>query len=215
MPTRFDKLPMLTALALLFCASASTALSQQQPDPSSQQSPSSAPPVQPGQTSKPADEAAPTKSEPPSQPPAAAKPASDDPSQWSSSKKPDTDPDPDADKSAKSRPDAAPGGSKAKPGVLPPETDPAWDPFHAEQDVEVGMFYYHKGDYDAAIGRFEDAIRLRANFAKPRALMAEAYEKKGDKDDAIKYYKEYLQVLPNAADAKKIQSRIDKLSKEK
>ena len=77
------------------------------------------------------------------------------------------------------------------------------------------MFYFHKGDYDAAIGRFEDAIRLRANFAKPRALMAEAYEKKGDKDDAIKYYKEYLQVLPNAADAKKIQSRIDKLSKER
>lgn len=210
MRTRFDKLPLFAVAALLVCASANAAVAQQQPDPGSQQGQPSAPPVQPGQTSKASDNAAPTKPEPQSQPPA-AKPTSDDPSQWSSSKKPDAGPDPDADPPAKSEPAA----SKAKPGVLPPETDPAWDPFHAEQDVEVGMFYFHKGDYDAAIGRFEDAIRLRANFAKPRALMAEAYEKKGDKDDAIKFYKEYLQVLPNASDAKKIQSRIDKLSKEK
>ena len=68
--------------------------------------------------------------------------------------------------------------------MLPPEDDPAWDPFHAQQDIEVGMFYLHKGDVDAAIARFEDAIRLRANFAKPRLLLAEAYEKKGDNTQA-------------------------------
>ncbi len=43
-------------------------------------------------------------------------------------------------------------------------------------------------------------------------LLAEAYEKKGDKEEALHYYKEYLQVLPNAADAKKIQKKIDQLS---
>jgi tetratricopeptide (TPR) repeat protein len=101
--------------------------------------------------------------------------------------------------------------SKAKPGQLPPESDSAWDPFHAAQDVDVGKFYMDKGDYDAAITRFEDAIRLQGNFAKPRALIAEAYEKKGDKEQAAHYYQEYLKVLPNAADAKKIQKKIAQL----
>ncbi len=57
----------------------------------------------------------------------------------------------------------------------------------------------HKGDIDAAISRYKDAIRLRSNFAKPRLLLAEAYEKKHDKVNALKYYKEYLEVFPKAS----------------
>ena len=76
------------------------------------------------------------------------------------------------------------------------------------------MFYLHKGDVDAAISRFEHAISLRANFAKPRLLLAECYEKKGDPSEAVRYYKEYLQVLPNAPDAKKVREKIEKLSEE-
>jgi tetratricopeptide (TPR) repeat protein len=116
---------------------------------------------------------------------------------------------PDTESAKKEKPHTA------KAGVLPPEDDPAWDPFHAEQDIEVGTFYMHKGDTDAAISRFEDAIKLRANFAKPRLLLAEAYEKKGDKTEAVHYYQEYLRVLPNAPDAKRIQKKIEKLSSEK
>jgi tetratricopeptide (TPR) repeat protein len=136
--------------------------------------------------------------------------------------RPSTDPDAPQESSSKKAPpapddDPAPAPKdapkKSKPGVLPPEDDPAWDPFHAQQDIDVGMFYLHKGDTDAAISRFEDAIRLRANFAKPRLLLAECYEKKNDPTEALRYYKEYLQVLPNAPDAKRIREKIDKLSK--
>jgi tetratricopeptide (TPR) repeat protein len=108
---------------------------------------------------------------------------------------------------------AAPSNA-AKAGVLPPEDNPAWDPFHAAQDIDVGTFYMHKGDLDAAIGRFQDAIRLRPNFAKPRLLIAEIYERRGDKSEALHYYKEYLQVFPDAPDSKKVQKKIEKLSKE-
>ena len=109
------------------------------------------------------------------------------------------------------------GESSSTPNGPPPA--PAadagtYDPVSAEQDVDVGMFYMRKGDIDAAISRFQDAIRLRSSFAKPRLLAAQAYEKKGDKINAVKYYKEYLQVAPKAPDAKKVQSRIDKLSSE-
>jgi tetratricopeptide (TPR) repeat protein len=102
--------------------------------------------------------------------------------------------------------------SSKQPNITPPKDKPAYNPLPAEQDVDVGVFYMHKGDVDAAIPRFEDAIQLRPNYAKPRLLLAEAYEKKGEKSNAVKYYKEYLKVFPGAPDAKKVQKKIEKLS---
>ena len=102
----------------------------------------------------------------------------------------------------------APGESAVPP--VPAKSD--YNPLDAEKDVEVGQFYMRKGDVDAAIPRFEDAIRARENYAEPRRLLGEAYEKKRDKQNAVKYYKDYLKVYPGAPDAKKIQSKIDKLS---
>ena len=181
-------------LTLLLAARPAVPVCFAQQDQPQQSQPRSTPPQQEPQQ--------PAKPQPPPSPP----PNQDDSRQESSSKKvlpPD-------DESAKKETAHA-----SKPGVLPPEDDPAWDPFHAQQDIDVGTFYMHKGDIDAAISRFEDAIRLRANFAKPRLLLAEAYEKKGDKSEAIRYYKQYLKVLPDAPDAKKVQKKIEKLSAEK
>jgi Tfp pilus assembly protein PilF len=85
-------------------------------------------------------------------------------------------------------------------------------PVSAEKDIQVGTFYMHKGDTDAAIPRFEDAIRQQPKLARPRILLAEAYEKKGDKIGAVKYYREYLQVFPHAPDATKVEKKIEKLT---
>jgi Tfp pilus assembly protein PilF len=81
-----------------------------------------------------------------------------------------------------------------------------------EEDIQVGTFYLHKGDPDAAISRFQDAIRQQPKSAKPRLLLAEAYEKKGDKIGAAKAYNEYLQAFPNAPDKEKIEKKIEKLT---
>jgi len=90
---------------------------------------------------------------------------------------------------------------------------PNYDPFHAAQDVDVGTFYMHKGDIDAAIDRFKDAIRLKPNFAKPRLLLGDLYAKKGDKTQAIRYYKEFLEIMPpGSPDTKRVQKQIEKLS---
>jgi tetratricopeptide (TPR) repeat protein len=129
-----------------------------------------------------------------------------------SSSTPNGPPAPPADTPPKSD-DAPPPAPASKSAPAPPAVEgTTYDPVTAEQDVEVGQFYMRKGDIDAAIGRFQDAIRLRSNFAKPRLLAAEAYEKQGDNRDAVKYYKEYLQVFPHAPDAKKVQAKIEKLS---
>jgi tetratricopeptide (TPR) repeat protein len=189
---------LLASMAALWCPQG---FAQEQPG---QQQPNQQPSQQPGTAPDPSQESSSKRDPPP-----------DSPSESSSKKEPV--PDSPADSAAKKQPattapDGQPKAKGAKPGVLPPEDDPAWDPFHAQQDIDVGEFYLHKGDLDAAITRFEDAVRLRANFAKPRLLLAETYEKKGDKSEALRYYKEYLQVLPNAPDAKKIHQKIDKLS---
>lgn len=108
----------------------------------------------------------------------------------------------------------APAAADSSSSSAAAADQPQWDPFHAEQDVEVGTFYMHKGDSDAAIGRFEDAIRLDPKLAKPRFLLAEIYEKKKNNARAVQYYREYLKVYPDAPDAKKVEQKIEKLSKE-
>lgn len=108
----------------------------------------------------------------------------------------------------------AESSSKKKDQTKTPAADEdphKYDAFNAEKDIEVGTFYMHKGDLDAAIPRFEEAASLRPNSGKPRLLLAELYEKKKDPNSALKYYREYLKVYPNAPDAKKIQKKIEKL----
>lgn len=108
-------------------------------------------------------------------------------------------------------PPAPPLPQKQGQPQAPRPDDHKYDAFNAEKDIEVGTFYMHKGDVDAAIPRFEDAAKLRPQYGKPRLLLAEAYEKKRDPSTALKYYKEYLKVYPRAPDAKKIEKRIEKL----
>ncbi|HXW54686.1 MAG TPA: tetratricopeptide repeat protein [Candidatus Cybelea sp.] len=85
------------------------------------------------------------------------------------------------------------------------------DAYNAEKDIDVATFYMHKGDIDAAIPRLEEAAKLRPNYGRPRLLLADCYEKKHDPTNAVRYYKEYLKVYPDAPDAKKIQKKIEKL----
>ncbi len=104
------------------------------------------------------------------------------------------------------------GQQKQKPASPAQSENGANSQTSAVEDIEVGTFYMHKGDTDAAIPRFQDAVRKQPNFGKPRILLAEAYEKKGDNVNAAKSYQEYLRVFPHAPDKKKIEKKIQKLS---
>jgi tetratricopeptide (TPR) repeat protein len=152
------------------------------------------------------------------QPDQSQKPNGDqDSSSSSSSGQQPSDSDNDSGKTAhgkKGSRKAAPAPEDDAPRTKPvdPKDPSTWDPYHAYHDVDVGNFYKDKGDLDAAIGRYEDAIRLKPDFGKPRMLLAEIYEKRGDNDTALKYYKEYLQVYPDAPDRKKVEKKIEKLS---
>lgn len=94
------------------------------------------------------------------------------------------------------------------------DDQPKWDPLRAENDLKVGEYYLHKGDVDAAIDRFEDAIASKPGYAVPFRFLGEAQEKKGLKKPAIKSYQRYLELYPKAEDADKVRKKIDKLYKE-
>jgi tetratricopeptide (TPR) repeat protein len=91
---------------------------------------------------------------------------------------------------------------------------PMWDPLRAEKDMEVGKYYMHKGDLDAAMDRFQDAAKAKPGYAIPFRYLGECQEKKGMKREAIQSYTRYLDLYPHADDATKIQKKIDKLWKE-
>ena len=68
-----------------------------------------------------------------------------------------------------------------------------------------------KGNYDAAIDRFEDATRLQPKLARPWKLLGEAYEKKHEYGKAVECYKKYLEIFPGVEDSAKVTKLISTL----
>ena len=130
--------------------------------------------------------------------------------QQDSSKPTDSTPPAPAKKTDKPSKDAVDKDSATKNAP----DQPKWDPLRAETDIEVGQHYMHKGDFDAAIDRFEDAIDSKPGYAIPFRYLGEAQEKKGLKRQAIKSYQRYLDLYPHAEDGAKIKKKLEKLYKE-
>jgi tetratricopeptide (TPR) repeat protein len=105
----------------------------------------------------------------------------------------------------------APPPAPAAEEVPAPPPAPVFDPLHSERSLDVGNFYLKKGEYDAAIDRFEEAARDNPKSAKPYLLLGETYEKKNDPSSAITAYRKYLDLFQKAPDRDKILRRIEKL----
>lgn len=100
------------------------------------------------------------------------------------------------------------------PDTQESEDNETFDPLRAYKDMKVGDFYYGKGNYEAAIKRYEDAARHRPHFAIPYLKIGKAYEKKHDPKSAIAAYKKYLEILPKGKEAGHARKQIEKLQRE-
>jgi tetratricopeptide (TPR) repeat protein len=122
--------------------------------------------------------------------------------------------DPAADAPAKQQPPPAkPKQNKDSAAQSAPD-QPKWDPMRADKDIEVGKYYMHKGDLDAAMDRFQDAVEAKPGYAIPFRYIGEIYEKRGKKKPAVKAYQRYVDLYPNGEDADKIRKKIEKLHAE-
>jgi len=117
---------------------------------------------------------------------------------------------------------AGPGDSSSRDtslGVSPDTATPddsvselhSWDPHKAQQDVEIGTFYFKRQNYHAALSRYCEALTYKPNDAIATFRIAESLEKFGDLGGAGTYYEGYLKILPDgpfAAQSKKALDRI-------
>jgi tetratricopeptide (TPR) repeat protein len=121
-----------------------------------------------------------------------------------------------------------PGESSSKESQLPPmpgstagsgevqELHP-YNPHKADKDVEVGDFYFKRGNYRAAESRYAEALLYMSNHATAVYKLAEAQEKLAKTAEARKNYEKYLKILPQgeyAEQAKKALARLDAQAKE-
>ena len=107
--------------------------------------------------------------------------------------------------------DKGPPPPYVEPAPPPTPPEPTYDPLRAQKSIEIGTFYMKRGNYDAAIERFQDATHFQPKLARSYALLGEAYEKKGEIDSALVNYKKYLDVYRTAPDKEKILKKIEKL----
>jgi len=104
--------------------------------------------------------------------------------------------------------------------ALPEEEDKSavkkeysFNPVQSKKDVSVGEFYFKKGDYKAAAGRFTEATKWNAGNAEAWLRLGETEEKQGDKKSARAAYEKYLDLAADAKNAGEIRQRLEKLKK--
>ncbi len=94
--------------------------------------------------------------------------------------------------------------STAKPFVPPP----AW------KSVEIGNFYLRKKKYNAALSRYQEAVKTDLTYAPAYLGLGKVYEKIGLKQKALEAYQKYLDTLPSekqAEEAKDVHEAIGRL----
>ena len=106
----------------------------------------------------------------------------------------------------KQEPTAAPEEEKPKPYVPP----------SAAKSVEIGNFYFRTRKYNAALGRYEEAVTTDPYCAAGYLGLGKTYEKLGLKHKALAAYQKYLDLLPSekqAEEAKSVRQAIERLEK--
>jgi tetratricopeptide (TPR) repeat protein len=92
-----------------------------------------------------------------------------------------------------------------------------YNPHKADKDVEVGDFYFKRGNYRAAESRYAEALLYMSNHAAATYKLAEAQEKLAKTAEARSNYQKYLKILPKgeyAELAKNALARLDAQAKE-
>jgi Flp pilus assembly protein TadD len=102
---------------------------------------------------------------------------------------------------------------------LPPEEDKAstqpkqyvFNPLQSKKEMGPGEYYFKKGDYRAAAGRFSEATKWDDGNAEAWLRLGDAQEKLNDAKAARQAYTKYLQLVPGAKNAAEVRKKLEKL----
>jgi len=115
-----------------------------------------------------------------------------------------------------------------RPAAPPPEPDQeeetaepdySFNPLQARKEIEVGNFYFKKGSYKAAAGRYERATKWQPDLAEAYYKLGQAREKLEQWEAAVEAYRKFIE-LPGAgkrtAEVKRTIARLEaKIPKER
>jgi len=87
----------------------------------------------------------------------------------------------------------------------------------ASKSVEIGDYYLRRKKFNAALSRFQEALKTDPHYAPAYRELGKVYEGMGQPQKALDAYRKYLDELPSARDAreaKRIHKAIARLEKE-
>jgi Flp pilus assembly protein TadD len=97
----------------------------------------------------------------------------------------------------------------------PPEEDESiapkeysFNPLEAEHDLQIGNYYFKKGNYKAALNRFREATRWNPTNAEAFLRLGDSEEKLKDKQAARQAYAKYLELAPDGKEAEAIKKKL-------
>jgi tetratricopeptide (TPR) repeat protein len=114
-------------------------------------------------------------------------------------------------------------GKTPPPATKPQEAEPpeedkslahqeyAFNPVQAQKEIRTGNYYFKKGSYRAAAGRFEEATKWNSGEPEAWLRLAEAQEKLRDKKAAKEAYQKYLELASDAKNADEIRKKLEKM----
>ena len=94
--------------------------------------------------------------------------------------------------------------------TLIPKKDYAFNPLEAAKELKTGDFYFKKGKYKAAAGRFREATLWNPGFAEAYFRLGEAQEKLRDKKAAHEAYAKFLDLAPQDKRAAEVRNKLAK-----
>jgi tetratricopeptide (TPR) repeat protein len=102
--------------------------------------------------------------------------------------------------------------------AIPPEEDTAvapteysFNPLQAQKDLETGNYYFKKGSYRAAAGRYREATKWNDGFSEAWLRLGETEEKLHDSKAAKEAYAKYLELAADAKNAGEIRKKLEKM----
>jgi tetratricopeptide (TPR) repeat protein len=103
-------------------------------------------------------------------------------------------------------------GADEEPAKPPPVVN---DPARARKDAEVGTFYLKDGNVQGALLRYQEASAADPTNIDAIFGMAEAQRLLGKKDEAVRDYQMYLDIVPNGPKAKEAMKALKVLQASK
>ena len=101
---------------------------------------------------------------------------------------------------------------------LPPEEDKSlavpvygFNPLQAQKEIRTGNYYFKKGSFRAAAGRFEEATKWNSGEPEAWLRLGEAQEKLQDHKAARAAYTKYLELAGDSKIADEIRKKLEKL----